>query len=211
MSKRKYIDIDDTIYMVAKYKDGMKLKKGTAYEKGKYVYPYRGLYDPDGKHKVGVYNLNDGDNDNIRFIKPLGKTRKNIYSKSNIYSIDLDDVNDIIINEGVIETDTDIIMGETDSMFAPLIMEDDNPLQMLIKKALQDKKIDLKHYKNRFSDSSKMSNCKSALFNHGKMSFEKFMTWADVLDLDIEIIITDKKNCANPMNDEHSYSNSLKK
>lgn len=207
MSKIRYVDIYDTIYSVSKYKEMGMPKNGTAYQKGKYVYPYRGKYVSSDKKKVGMYS----DGDEFVFIKPFGQNTRNIYSISNIYKIDIDSIHDIINDEGVIETDTDIIMGETDSMFSPLIMEDDNPLQVLIKKALQDKKIDLKHYKNRFSDSSKMSNCKSALFNHGKMSFEKFVTWADVLDLDMEIIINDKKNSANPMNNEHVYSNSLKK
>lgn len=207
MSKTKYIDIDDTIYTVSKLKDDIKLKKGTAYIKGKMVYPYRGKYH-DGKKKVGIYK---NDNDEIIIIKPFGKNKRNMYNVSNVYSIDIDTINDIISDEGIIESDIDVIMGETDTVFAPLIMEGDNPLQILIKKALQDKQIDLKHYKNRFTDSSKMSNCKSALFNHGKMSFEKFLTWGDVLDLEINISIKDRKNCPNPMDNEHYYSNTIKK
>lgn len=208
MSKEKYIDINEVVYKVNKLTDDVKLKKGIAYIKGNLVYPYRGKYQKDKKHKVGIYKTED---DSIKIIKPLGKNKRLKYHVSNIYTIDINTINDIIDKEGVVETDIDIIMGETDTVFAPLIMEEDNPLQILIKKALQDKQIDLKHYKNRFTDSSKMSNCKSALFNHGKMSFEKFLTWADVLDLEIEINVSDKKNCPNPMNNEHSYSNILKK
>lgn len=207
MTKPMYIDINDTVYNVSKYKDGVKLKKGKAYIKGEYVYPFRGKFN-DGKKKVGIYKKDD---DSVVFIKPFGKTRRLKYNIKNIYTIDLNEVVDIITKEGVMEPDLDVIMGETDSVFAPIITSGDNPLQILIKKALQNKQIDLKNYKNRFANSSKMSNCKGALLKHGKMSFEKFLIWCDVLDIEVELIIKDKPKCANPMETQHSYMNNIKK
>ena len=204
--KQRYIDINETILKVLDYnEDDFSPKKGEAYIKGKFVFPYRGKYkENDKKKKVGVYLNKDG---YPIFIKPFNKNKRNTYSVSNIYKIELNSIKSIIEYEGVLDPDVNVIMGETDDVFAPLITEDDNALQILIKEALRDKQIDLKHYKNRFVDGSKMSNCKGAMFKHGKMSLEKFLIWADVLDLEVTISIKDKKGCMNPMNNTHTYCN----
>lgn len=199
----EYIDINNEIYPVISFKKGKKegFKAGVAYRKSGMVYPYRGKYSKGLSTKVGVYHQDD----DIVIIFPSSKKQLLKYSAKNIYKLDsIDDILEII--DGITPPNIDVIMGETDTVFAPVVGDKDNFLQALIKYALQFKKIDLKHYKSRFADPADLSNHRKGILKHGKMSAEKMIKWATVLDLDYEITIKDKPNCPNPMGKEISYS-----
>lgn len=191
----KYIDIKKEIYKVKKFNPDKKCKKGFAYIKGKYVYPFMGEPN-DEKNKVGVYYTEEN---GYKFIRPLNKKKADKYHIQNIYEINTDSINTIIKHEGVSDLDLDVILGETNDVFTPKISDQDNAMQRLIKEALELKQVDIKNYLGRFRDAGDLSNYKRALLHHGKMSLEKFIKWCNVLDLDYKITISDKKGAPNPM------------
>lgn len=193
----KYIDIDNEIYKCALFKKNKKCKKGHAYIKGNFIYPFRGEYEEDKKLKAGVYELSNG---KYKIIKALNKAYK--YKLELAYDPSDDFISKLIDDEGIIEQDLDVIMGETLDVFCPIISADDNALQRIIKRALEKKQIDLKNYECRFSNKGDASNYKSSLLHHGKMSLEKFIKWCKVLDLKFKIIVEDRnEHVPNPMQD----------
>ena len=193
-TKIKYIDIDNEIYKCKVYKKDKKCKNGCAYIKGNHVYPFRGELK-EGKLKAGIYEDSDGNN---VLVRAMNKAYK--YKLDLVYDPDDDLIKQIIEDEGVVEQDLDVIMGETLDVFSPKISDDDNTLQRLIKIALEKKQIDLKNYEGRFANKGDASNYKSSLLHHGKMSLEKFIKWCKVLDLKFKIIVSDKNDhVPNPM------------
>ena len=170
MSK-KYIDIDNTIYGVKKIKDinDGKLKTGFAYILPKdicgekIVLPYFGKTDE--MKKCGIY-LSEEDEIIIR--KPITKKKLKKYSVKNTYTTDKDSIDKILSTYGVKSNDNlELMLGDTDEVFAPNICSTDNGLQMLIKKSLMKKQIDIKNYVGRFSSISDLSNNMRSLLEHG--------------------------------------------
>lgn len=195
--KNKYIDIDGEIYKCKLFNPDKKCKKGFAYIKGNFVYPYMGDFDDYDNHTVGIYKKKNG---KYKIIKSLSKSYK--FKVDLMYDPDDNFINEILENNGIQEQDLDVIMGETVDAFCPIISNEDNALQKLIKRALEKKQIDLKNYACRFTNNGDLSNHKSSLLHHGKMSLEKFIKWCNVLDLKFKIIIEDRnEHVPNPMND----------
>lgn len=200
MIEQEYIDIDRVSYAVKPFEDCDKFLHGFAYLKGKYIYPYMGTML--NKNVIGIYNTFKG----IKIIKPFTKKDKKKYSKSNTYVLDMEMINNTILTKGLKKEKIDLILGETDEVFSPLITDEDNRLQILIKMALQEKQIDLKNYLPRFKDQTDMNNLKRSLLKHGKMSYEKFLRWCEILDLEFEITLDDSINSIQPMNNTIYYN-----
>lgn len=205
MSK-KYIDIENMRYVVKKLRYDKKLKRGNAYiVDDKYVLPYKGEYYSvlDCRTEgAGVYMCRE--TDDIIVIRPFGKKKKKKFSKKKIYEISVDYINTIIETEGITsELDDDLIELDTGNVFAPSISEADNKCQAVIKDILQRKQIDLKAYLNRFGTATNMGNYKRSLVQHG-LQTDRFLDWADLLDVEIEITYRDKDNCKYPMGGEFS-------
>lgn len=200
MIEQEYIDIDRVSYAVKPFEDCDKFLHGFAYLKGKYIYPYMGT--TLNKNVIGIYNTFKG----IKIIKPFTKKDKKKYSKSNTYVLDMEMINNTILTKGLKKEKIDLILGETDEVFSPLITDEDNRLQILIKMALQEKQIDLKNYLPRFKDQTDMNNLKRSLLKHGKMSYEKFLRWCEILDLEFEITLDDSINSIQPMNNTIYYN-----
>lgn len=200
----RYIDIDDEVYRVKDYDKDKQLKFGYAYQKKNYVYPYMGEFNDESYRVAGFYTKEDGSH---KLIKPLSEKKAKKYSKDRIYKPDKKAIYEILQNEGVNDTDWDIILSESEDVFAPNISEEDNSLQRLIKRALQLKQIDIKNYQGRFRDPGDASNYKRSLIHHPKMSMEKFLKWCEVLDLEYDIILKDKKNAPNAMGEHIKETN----
>lgn|SRR5574344_46589 len=200
MIEQEYIDIDRVSYAVKPFENCDKFLHGFAYLKGKYIYPYMGT--TLNKNVIGIYNTFKG----IKIIKPFTKKDKKKYSKSNTYVLDMEMINNTILTKGLKKEKIDLILGETDEVFSPLITDEDNRLQILIKMALQEKQIDLKNYLPRFKDQTDMNNLKRSLLKHGKMSYEKFLRWCEILDLEFEITLDDSINSIQPMNNTIYYN-----
>lgn len=200
MIEQEYIDIDRVSYAVKPFKDCDEFLHGFAYTKGKYIYPYMGTIL--NKKVIGIYKTYKG----IKIIKPFTKKDKNKYSISNTYILDMEMINNTILTKGLKKEKIDLILGETDEVFSPIITDEDNRLQILIKMALQEKQLDLKNYLPRFKDQTDMNNLKRSLLKHGKMSYEKFLRWCEILDLEFEINLEDSTNSIQPMNTNIYYN-----
>lgn len=198
--EKKYIDIDGYIYALKKFNKEKELKLGYAYKiNKKIVLPY---FDDEISNKPGIYKI-DGE---IVIKKPMSKKKAKKYSIDNTYTTNLSNITKILNNEGVRKDNSFDILGETEEEFTPNISDEDNALQQLIKKSLKEKKIDLKNYESRFDSPSDLNNNKRSLLHHGKMSYEKFTKWCDVLDLNFKIIVFDKDiDVPNPVGTEIEY------
>ena len=89
-TKIKYIDIDNEIYKCKVYKKNKKCKKGFAYIKGNFVYPFRGELR-EGKLKAGIYEDSDGNN---VLVRAMNKAYK--YKMDLVYDPDDDLIKQII-------------------------------------------------------------------------------------------------------------------
>lgn len=185
--EKKYIDIDNTIYIVKKYKSPEKLEEGFAYiYKDKYVLPYYGYVDSTKEmNKPGIYIDID---DKVVMKRPIKKKGK--YSIDKIYGLDMDHILSIIEGEGITGVEN-TVLGDNDEIFAPPILDDDNALQKIIKMILQDMQIDLKTRQHLFNSPTDLNNTRRSLLHHGKMSFEKFLKWIDILGKNFEINVYD--------------------
>ena len=83
------------------------------------------------------------------------------------------------------------VINSSSEIFAPKIKEGDDFLKVLVKKALEEKKISLKNYKNKFTKPHTLNNIKSALIKPTKTSIPNFEQWAELLGFDWEIRIFD--------------------
>ena len=92
------------------------------------------------------------------------------------------------------------ILIDKNNIYNIMINEDDTPEFALLKQAINNKQIDISSYKNRLSDS--FSNNIRLLTNGNSITFSKLRTFAQVFDLECELIIRDKKNVVNPMGEE---------
>ena len=62
-------------------------------------------------------------------------------------------------------------------------------------------RINIKSLKNKFSNDYDLNNLKSQLVKEGAMSSKYFIRWAEILDINIEVIVTNKPG-SNKLQDE---------
>ena len=86
-------------------------------------------------------------------------------------------------------------------IFAPPIRETDDILKRVIKTTLQNMRINIKSLKSKFSNDYDLNNLKSQLVKEGAMSSKYFIRWAEILDINIEVIVTNKPG-SNKLPDE---------
>ena len=77
-------------------------------------------------------------------------------------------------------------------IFAPQIRENDDILKQVIKTALQHMRLNIKTLKGKFANDYDLNNLKSQLIKEGAMSSKYFARWAEILDIDIEVIVRNK-------------------
>ena len=203
----KYIDIDEVVYQVGPNKikasemftiTSDDLLEGNAYKVGKYVLPYRGMRPFSKKLKVGIWKIND---DKFKYVMPFTDKQKEKYSKRHIYENSIDNILSLIENQSIRDSDDLLIlMSDCDDVFKPTIRDSDNFLQILVKEMIIHKNISLDAYKPRFINPGDMNNHKKGLLHHGKMSVEKAIKWAGVMDFDIHVELRDKQGTSNQSN-----------
>ena len=110
------------------------------------------------------------------------------------------DLKDMIQKTAELEKAEKSILIDKNNIYNIMINEDDTPEFALLKQAINNKQIDISSYKNRLSDS--FSNNIRLLTNGNSITFSKLRTFAQVFDLECELIIRDKKNVVNPMGEE---------
>ena len=198
--------IDDDYYTVEIYTKNTKLKKDKAYIKGDFVYLYRGkIKDKGDISGPGIYKLNK----EIIFIEPEGKDRK-LYDIDNVNELSPSSIFDKVsedVSKFVQPSDIEIINNNSE-IFTPTIRPEDDFLKYIVKKAILDKKINLKNYKDRFTNEYALNNMKSGLSKSTKMTVPNFIKWCEILGLDWEMIIKDNgDDTINPLSEDIIVSN----
>lgn len=183
------IQIDEGFYQVKPYRPGKKLKDNIAYtiDGRDIVYLYRGKLKSDS-YLPGIY-IKKGQ---IHIIEPdIEDIEK--YDIDNINEFSSDRIFDEILNnsdEFVLPEDVEIINNNSD-IFVPVIKEEDDFLKVAVKQMILDKQVNLKNYKDKFSNHYLLTNMKSALSKSTKMTVPNFNTWCDVFGVDWELRLYD--------------------
>ena len=189
---RLILYVDDNIHEVKLYEPGVteNLVKGFGYIINDYVYIYRGRKKGSVKDlSMGIYKDELG-----KYIIIDGEMmEKRKYHVDNVVELDLNAMISYL-NENKDQfsspEDVEVISNSTD-VFAPKIDPDDDFLKQLVKHALQMKQVNLKNYKDKFSEGYALNNIKSALVKPTKTSVPAFMQWAELLGFGWQIRIFD--------------------
>ena len=185
---RMILAVDDYVYEVHMYHPSMeKLPKNHGYIIRDYVYVYKGKEKPDG---MGIYK--NRDTGELMVIDGSTKEKEK-FSVDKIIDMDIESITNKIKEQTerfTSEEDLEV-MNNSAEVFAPKIKEGDDFLKQVVKQALEEKQISIKHYKNKFSKPHTLNNIKSALINKTKTSINNFEQWAELLGFDWEIRIYD--------------------
>lgn len=171
----------------------------TAIEKDGYAYP---VIIPASNTKetpkvIGVIDYGPC----LKYNRPETESDKEMYSINK--AIDFDNtknLQDMIQKTAELEKAEKSILIDKNNIYNIVINEDDTPEFALLKQAINNKQIDISSYKSRLSDS--FSNNIRLLTNGNSITFSKLRTFAQVFDLECELIIRDKNNVVNPMGTE---------
>ena len=179
----------------------MTLKKNHGYIIRDWVYVYKGKVKPDG---MGIYKDDSG-----QFVVVEGGIKeKEKFSVGNVIDMDFESMAETIKELAKKYTsDEDLeVINNSSEVFTPKIKDGDDFLKQIVKQALDEKKINLKLYKNKFSKPHTLNNIKSALVNKTKTSITNFEQWAELLGFDYEITIRDNgTDKLNPLKYEITY------
>lgn len=179
---RTVLPVNDGYVEVSQYKEGTDLVKGRAYVKDNIIYIYRGKMKKDELKPASIYN-NEGKH---VFVKP-SKREEELYSLDKIISLNKDIIKDFN-KDKFIEIDPEILELNDGEFFAPSIKPTDDILKKIIKRVLEERKINIRLLKDRFSTDYEMNNMKSALIKQqGSMSIKYFQKWCEILEIEISI------------------------
>lgn len=206
ISTQPVVIIGDDYYEVETYTKHTKLKKDKAYIKGDYVYTYKGkIKSRDDIDGPGIYKLDK----EVIFVKPEGKDKAK-YDIDNINELSPASIFDKVsedVSKFIQPSDIEIINNNSE-IFTPTIRPEDDFLKYVVKKAILDKKINLKNYKDRFANEYALNNMKSGLSKSTKMTVPNFVKWCEILGLDWEMTITDNgDDNINPLSEVIKVSN----
>lgn len=159
------------------------------------VYPIRPKYDMrnDSRNKPGVYDFG-----HYLYIVNPSASEMPEYSPSDII-----DFNSVDTLRGYIQTRQRIataersILTSPDSIFTPEITENDTPEMIALKKAIQDKHIDIDKYEPRFGPNY---NNDKRLLKKESITFGKLRTICNALDIKATITFEDaREDVPNPI------------
>lgn len=171
----------------------------TAIEKDGYIYPVISINNntKEFPNVIGVVDCGPC----LVYNKPQTEEEQEVYDVKG--AIDFDntkDLKDMIQKTAELEKAEKSILIDKNNIYNIVINEDDTPEFALLKQAINNKQIDISSYKNRLSDS--FSNNIRLLTNGNSITFSKLRTFAQVFDLECELIIRDKPHVVNPMGEE---------
>ena len=165
-----------------------------------YIYVYRGkLKKSDIKIPGSIYKKNSGDFLWIDHDPQLAEK----YHLSNCKELSKEIIAAKLKDPTLkLNQITPELMESSDGeVFAPQIRETDDILKRVIKTTLQHMRINIKSLKSKFSNDYDLNNLKSQLIKEGAMSSKYFIRWAEILDINIEVIVTNKPG-SNKLDDE---------
>ena len=150
---------------------------------------------PNSPNKRPYFWIEDGE---VHFSNPE-KSVFDTFNKKNLKNLD---VNVIINNtkEGEVLLSEKAIIDTNASaeVYVPTILESDDFLKLLSKRAIIDKGINIARLKYKMPEKYVLPNMKAAMQGKTKMSTVYFETWAELLGFDFELIIKD--NGTDPQN-----------
>lgn len=198
------IIIDDEYYDVEVFIKDDKLEKGKAYVIGDYVYIYRGKFKKDKNLLPGIYK----DGEDYIFCDPNDKEKPK-YSVDNINELSTKSIFDIIeANKDAFVQPEDVeVINNNSEIFIPTIKDDDDFLKYIVKKIIIEKQVNLRNYKNRFTNEYSLNNMKQGLGKATKMTVPNFIRWMEVLGTDWELTVTDNgTDTINPLKEDITIS-----
>lgn len=189
---RLAVAILDDFHEVELYRPDKKLKKGYGYIKGDYVYIYRGKKEKFKKKDIipGIYMNLHGEHE---FVEPETIQEKSEYSVDKVIELDIDRIFDEISDEqdNFISPEDIEVINNNSEIYIPTMREDDDFLKYIVKKAILDKKINLKNYRGKFSNQYALNNMKAGLNKDTKMTVTNFKIWCEILGLKWTMVIDD--------------------
>lgn len=197
---------DEEFFDVELYVKGTKVEEGRGYLKNDYVYIYRGECSEKEveEARTGIYRVNG----KLKFV--LNKRDKGKYHIDNIVEFNTDRMFDKISrdDESFIDPKDVEIINNNSEYFTPKINHNDDVWKYIIKRIIQEKKINLKNYKHLFPSQYTLNNMKGALEKDTKMSVNYFLDWCEVLGIDWEISVRDSgQDKHNPLPEPFSVTN----
>lgn len=146
-----------------------------------YVYPIRSLSD----HRPGAYMTGGLD----IFKPPVTATECAMYSEQNIIDFTkAEGMRDLITCSQMLSSAERSILTNIDNLFIPDIGESDTPEMQALKQAIIAKHIDLDKYESRFGPNY---NNDKRLLRKDRITFDKFRTIGECLDIKATLIIED--------------------
>ena len=173
------------------------MQEDTAIENQGYVYP---IINPNNRDSslVGVRNYGPV----MQFSKPKTPEQEAKYSVSNMidFQNNPNGMQDMIQKTAQLEAAERTVLINKDNITEFIIKEQDAPEFALLKKALNQKRIDMTSYRQRHG--SDYSNNMRLLTSADSITFGKLKAIAAASDIEAEIILRDKPGCANPIGEE---------
>ena len=192
-SKDSVIVTNDAVYdiqLLGDLNDDMEFNDETAYIDNNIFYIFRGIPKKTTTEymKPGIYQNKEG-SPKYYLVEPQSDEDKQAYSVSDhVASL----VPTSIIDTANTKEELLIAIPESTKVFQPTLLDTDDILKRVIKTTLQNMKINLKSLKHKFNNDYDLNNLKSQLLKPGAMSSKYFQKWAEVLDIDVEVIVRDK-------------------
>lgn len=138
------------------------------------------------------------ENEDIKFSEPNSDIFK-IYNKDNLKNFNVDCIIDNTVAGEVLLSEKAIIdTNASAEVYVPTILDSDDFLKLLSKRAIIDKEINIARLKYKMPEKYVLPNMKAAMQGKTKMSTVYFETWAELLGFDFELIIKD--NGTDPQN-----------
>lgn len=163
----------------------------TAVHIGDTVFPIKGKNDCG----PGIYRQNQC----VSIVVRPPEEEKEYYSSNNI--VDFSDVKSmaqLMEKQNELKSMERTILTDADNIFKPIQYPDDTHIMAGLKESVIRKEIDLEKYKHRFESVSAFNNERRE-FNKKSITFNKFVSFCKIFDLDATMIIKDKEGAPNPI------------
>lgn len=164
--------------------------KEAANEGDPYVYIYRGkLKNTDIKIPGSIYKFGS------KFLwVDHEEDKKEQYHLSKCSELSKESIEAKLNNPDVKlkEITPELLEAVDGEIFAPPIRDNDDILKRVIKTVLQNMKLNIKTLKSKFNNDYDLNNLKSQLIKPGSMSSKYFARWAEILDIEVEVVIRNK-------------------
>lgn len=173
------------------------MQADTAIEHQGYVYP---ILSPNlrDSNAIGVRDYGPV----LQFNRPTTPEQQAIHSTSNMidFQNNPNGMQGMIQKTAQLEAAERTVLINKDNVTQFVVKEADTPEFALLKKALNQKSIDMSSYRQRHG--SDYSNNMRLLTSADSITFGKLKAIAAASDIEAELILRDKPGCANPIGEE---------